>query len=148
MIPKARKGALAWLVLTRGASPRRLSVAGPDRGGVLPARAGGAAGRRRAAWRGGGSGLRAGAGWMGLGAAAAARQYGCEVTVVEPERGALHRSLGPEVGEVFAALHRSHGVTLRFVDGLSAATGPKGKVTGAVTPSADDLPPHILLSSI
>ena len=50
----------------------------------------------------------------GLETAAAARRYGCAVTVVEPEPGALMRVLGPELGEVFAGLHRSHGVKFRF----------------------------------
>ena len=39
------------------------------------------------------------------------------------------RSIGPELGEVFARLHRSHGVTLRFGEGIAelrgdAASGP------------------------
>ena len=37
----------------------------------------------------------AGSGWIGLETAAAARQYGCDVTIVEPEPGALYRSDRP-----------------------------------------------------
>lgn len=63
-----------------------------------------------------------GAGWIGLEVAAAARQAGCEVTVVEPERAPLHRALGPELGEVFARLHRRHGVTLRLGTAVAEVT--------------------------
>ncbi|NRQ38730.1 FAD-dependent oxidoreductase [Nonomuraea sp. NN258] len=67
----------------------------------------------------GGSVIVVGASWIGLETAAAARAAGCEVTVVEPGPTALHLSLGPELGEVFARLHRKHGVDLRF--GTTAA---------------------------
>src|SRR6202020_3483349 len=56
----------------------------------------------------------AGAGWIGLETTAAARSYGCPVTVLEPQPGALHDQLGPELGEVFTALHRAHDVDFRF----------------------------------
>jgi 3-phenylpropionate/trans-cinnamate dioxygenase ferredoxin reductase component len=56
----------------------------------------------------------AGAGWIGLEVAAAARTAGCEVTVVDPQPGPLQSVLGPEVGEVFTRLHESHGVRFRF----------------------------------
>jgi 3-phenylpropionate/trans-cinnamate dioxygenase ferredoxin reductase subunit len=90
----------------------------------------------------------AGSGWIGLETAAAAREYGCEVTVVEPEGTALHRSLGPELGEVFADLHRSHGVTFRFGEGLSEMTGSSGKLTGAVTSSGEELAADTVIIAI
>lgn len=55
-----------------------------------------------------------GAGWIGMEVAAAARQAGVAVTVLEAARLPLLRVLGPEVAEVFATLHREHGVDLRF----------------------------------
>ena len=64
-----------------------------------------------------------GAGWIGLETAAAAREYGCEVTVVEPEPGALHRRVGPELGEMFADLHREHGVMFRFGESVTELRG-------------------------
>ncbi|MBB5778633.1 NAD(P)/FAD-dependent oxidoreductase [Nonomuraea jabiensis] len=60
-----------------------------------------------------------GASWIGLETAAAARAAGCEVTVVEPEPTALNRPLGNELGDLFARLHLSKGVDLRF--GTAAA---------------------------
>jgi 3-phenylpropionate/trans-cinnamate dioxygenase ferredoxin reductase subunit len=55
-----------------------------------------------------------GAGWIGLEATANARQAGVEVTVLESASLPLLGAIGPEVAEVFADLHRSHGVDLRF----------------------------------
>jgi NADPH-dependent 2,4-dienoyl-CoA reductase/sulfur reductase-like enzyme len=54
-----------------------------------------------------------GGGWIGLEVASAARTAGSEVTVVEAADKPLLRVLGPEVAEVFAGLHREHGVDLR-----------------------------------
>ncbi|MEU8196499.1 FAD-dependent oxidoreductase [Microbispora amethystogenes] len=55
-----------------------------------------------------------GAGWIGLEVAAAARQAGVAVTVLEAAPLPLLRVLGPEAAQVFAALHRDHGVDLRL----------------------------------
>ncbi|MFD5213592.1 NAD(P)/FAD-dependent oxidoreductase [Microbacterium sp. NPDC058345] len=55
-----------------------------------------------------------GAGWIGLEVAAAARQAGADVTVFEVAELPLVRVLGPEIGGVFADLHRHHGVDLRL----------------------------------
>jgi NADPH-dependent 2,4-dienoyl-CoA reductase/sulfur reductase-like enzyme len=55
-----------------------------------------------------------GAGWIGLEAAAAARAAQVEVTIVESAELPLLAALGPEMGAVFADLHRDHGVDLRL----------------------------------
>jgi NADPH-dependent 2,4-dienoyl-CoA reductase/sulfur reductase-like enzyme len=102
------------LLLTTGASPRRLSFPGSDREGVLYLRTVADSERLREAFQGGPRVVVAGAGWIGLETTAAARSYGCPVTVLEPQPGALHEQLGPELGSVFADLHRSHGVEFRF----------------------------------
>jgi NADPH-dependent 2,4-dienoyl-CoA reductase/sulfur reductase-like enzyme len=136
------------LLITTGASPRRLNVPGADLDGVLYLRTVGDSERLGAALRGGGNVVIAGAGWIGLETAAAAREYGCEVTVVEPEPTALHRSLGPELGEVFAGLHRSHGVTFRFGEAVRDVTGSGGKVTGVVMTSGEGLPADTVIIAI
>jgi NADPH-dependent 2,4-dienoyl-CoA reductase/sulfur reductase-like enzyme len=61
-----------------------------------------------------------GAGWIGLEVAAAARQAGGTVTVVERAPLPLGRVLGPEIAPTIAALHRDHGVDLRLGTGLSS----------------------------
>jgi 3-phenylpropionate/trans-cinnamate dioxygenase ferredoxin reductase subunit len=54
-----------------------------------------------------------GGGWIGLEVAAAARQAGTEVTVLEAAVQPLLAQIGPELAEDLAALHRDHGVDLR-----------------------------------
>jgi NADPH-dependent 2,4-dienoyl-CoA reductase/sulfur reductase-like enzyme len=136
------------LLITTGASPRGLNIPGADLGGVLYLRTAADSERLQAALRGGGQVVIAGAGWIGLETAAAAREYGCEVTIVEPEAGPLQRSVGPELGEVFAKLHRSHGVTFRFGEGLSELTGSGGAVTAAVTSADAELPAGVAIVAI
>ena len=64
-----------------------------------------------------------GAGWIGCEVAAAARTLGVEVTMVDPLPLPLVRVLGPEVGSVFADLHRDHGVDLRLGVGVDDVNG-------------------------
>jgi NADPH-dependent 2,4-dienoyl-CoA reductase/sulfur reductase-like enzyme len=136
------------LLIATGASPRRLKVPGADLDGVLYLRSVEDSERLRAAFQPGRRVVIAGAGWIGLETAAAARQYGCEVTVVEPEPGALYRSVGPELGEVFADLHRGQGVTFRFGEGVSELVGSGGKVSGVVTSAGTEVPAELVVVGI
>ncbi|MGY1899562.1 NAD(P)/FAD-dependent oxidoreductase [Nocardia gipuzkoensis] len=63
-----------------------------------------------------------GAGWIGLEVAAAARAAGVEVTIVERGDLPLRAVLGPEMGQVFADLHRANGVDFRFEAQVEAIT--------------------------
>ena len=138
------------LLLATGASPRRLNIPGAGREGVLYLRTVGDSERLAAAFRGGGRVVTVGAGWIGLEATAAAREAGCEVTVVEPEPTALYRALGPELGEVFADLHREHGVQFRFGESVSELRGPgtDGPVGEVITSTGDALPADIVVVGI
>lgn len=71
-----------------------------------------------------------GAGWIGLEVGASARQRGVDVTIVEAAELPLLGSLGPEMGTVFADLHREHGVTLIFGAKVDEITAEDGKATG------------------
>jgi NADPH-dependent 2,4-dienoyl-CoA reductase/sulfur reductase-like enzyme len=136
------------LLLATGAAPRRLSVPGADLDGVVYLRRVGDSERLAAALRGGGRVVIAGAGWIGLEVAAAAREYGCDVTVVEPESGALHRQIGPELGGMFADLHREHGVVFRFSEALTEVRGSGGRAVGAVTSSGASLDADLVVVGI
>ncbi len=136
------------LLITTGSSPRRLRVPGADLDGVLYLRTRPDSDRLRASLAAGGRVVIAGSGWIGLETAAAAREYGCDVTIVEPEPGALLRSIGPELGEVFADLHRSHGVEFRFGEGLAELRGSGGRVTSAVTSADAELPADLVIIGI
>jgi NADPH-dependent 2,4-dienoyl-CoA reductase/sulfur reductase-like enzyme len=128
------------LLLATGAAPRRLNAPGADLDGVLYLRRVGDSERLQAALRGGGRVVTVGGGWIGLEVTAAAREAGCEVTVVEPEPEPLHRQLGPELGAVFAGLHKEHGVVFRTRESVTAFQGSGGKVSAAVTSSGAVLP--------
>src|ERR1700730_8469213 len=54
-----------------------------------------------------------GAGFIGAEVAASARQLGKEVLMIETAPVPLSRTLGPEVGEIYATIHRSKGVDVR-----------------------------------
>jgi 3-phenylpropionate/trans-cinnamate dioxygenase ferredoxin reductase subunit len=54
-----------------------------------------------------------GGGWIGLEVAAAAREAGADVVVLEMAAQPLLGVLGAEVAQIFADLHRKHGVDLR-----------------------------------
>jgi NADPH-dependent 2,4-dienoyl-CoA reductase/sulfur reductase-like enzyme len=130
-------GALSYdkLAITTGASSRKLAVPGADLGGVYYLRTLGESEALRAAFTQEARVVIVGAGWIGLEAAAAARQAGSSVTVIGREPGALYAALGPELGEKFAELHRAHGVRFRF--GESPAAFRPAEVHGKL-PAAGD----------
>jgi 3-phenylpropionate/trans-cinnamate dioxygenase ferredoxin reductase subunit len=54
-----------------------------------------------------------GAGFIGAEVAASAKQIGKDVLMIEAAPVPLSRALSPEVGEIYATIHRSRGVDLR-----------------------------------
>ncbi|MFD4904317.1 NAD(P)/FAD-dependent oxidoreductase [Kitasatospora purpeofusca] len=120
----------AKLLLTTGSVPRRLPVPGGDLGGVHYLRRVEDSERIRKEFRPGARIVVIGAGWIGLETTAAARTSGAEVTVLEAAELPLLRVLGREVAQVFADLHRAHGVDLRFGVKVAELTGADGRVTG------------------
>ncbi|HEY4569216.1 MAG TPA: FAD/NAD(P)-binding oxidoreductase [Kribbella sp.] len=88
-----------------------------------------------------------GAGWIGLEAASAARERGCEVTVVEPQSTALASVLGQEVGELFAEFHRQHGVQFRFSTGVEGFEGTD-KVTGVKVAGGEVIPADLVVVGV
>jgi NADPH-dependent 2,4-dienoyl-CoA reductase/sulfur reductase-like enzyme len=80
-----------------------------------------------------------GAGWIGSEVAASARQKGLEVTLIEQASTPLEGVLGRELGEIYAAIHRDHGVEL--LTGVPVASVEAGRVTlaGGRTVECDHL---------
>ncbi|MFE1343786.1 NAD(P)/FAD-dependent oxidoreductase [Streptomyces sp. NPDC058757] len=115
------------LLLATGSEPRRLDIPGTGLAGVHHLRRLSHSERLRdelkALGRDNGHLVIAGAGWIGLEVAAAARTYGAEVTVVEADPTPLHRVLGPELGQLFADLHTEHGVRFHFGARITEITG-------------------------
>ncbi|WP_327690626.1 FAD-dependent oxidoreductase [Streptomyces sp. NBC_00461] len=118
------------LLLTTGSSPRRLPVPGADLERVLYLRRVEDSDRIKEAFQSASRAVVIGAGWIGLEATAAARIAGVEVTVLEMAELPLLRVLGREVAQVFADLHRDHGVDLRFGVQVVEITGNGGAADG------------------
>lgn len=64
-----------------------------------------------------------GAGFIGAEVAATARTRGLDVTMIEALDAPLIRVLGPEMGQVCAAVHRDHGIDLRTGVGVEGLDG-------------------------
>jgi 3-phenylpropionate/trans-cinnamate dioxygenase ferredoxin reductase subunit len=120
----------AKLLLTTGSSPRRLTVPGADADGVHYLRRVGDSDQIRTVFQTASRVAVIGAGWIGLEATAAARAAGAEVTVMEAAELPLLRVLGPEVAQVFADLHRQHGVDLRFGVQVEEISVTGGRASG------------------
>jgi 3-phenylpropionate/trans-cinnamate dioxygenase ferredoxin reductase subunit len=124
--------AYAKLLLTTGASARTLSLPGSDLQGVLYLRTARDSDRIKETFETASRVAIIGAGWIGLETAAAAREAGVEVTVLESAELPLLRVLGPEVAQVFADLHREKGVDLRLGVQVDELTGSEGAVDGVL----------------
>ncbi|MFD4968658.1 NAD(P)/FAD-dependent oxidoreductase [Streptomyces sp. NPDC058424] len=140
------------LLLATGAEPRRLDIPGTDLAGVHHLRRLAHAERLKHVLthlgRDNGHLVIAGAGWIGLEVAAAAREYGAEVTVVEPAATPLHGALGPELGQLFADLHRQHGVRFHFGARLTEIVGQDGMVLAVRTDDGEEHLCHDVLAAI
>jgi 3-phenylpropionate/trans-cinnamate dioxygenase ferredoxin reductase subunit len=118
------------LLLATGSQPRRPPIPGAEADGVQYLRTVDDADALNSVLAEGSSLAVIGAGWIGLEIAAGARDRGVTVTVVEMAELPLMGALGREVGEVFAALHREHGVDLRLNTTVQEITTADGKATG------------------
>ena len=111
------------LLLATGAEPRRLSLPGSDLAGIHYLRDLADADALARRLEEGGRLVVIGGGWIGAEVAASARQKGLDVTIVEQTAVPLERVLGREVGEIYAQVHRDHGVELATGAALEAFEG-------------------------
>lgn len=121
------------LLLATGSEPRRLELPGSDADNVYYLRNVGDADKIKQAIESGGPLVIIGGGWIGLEVAAAAREHDVEVTVIERDPLPLLAVLGSEVAEIFAQLHREHGVELLTDASLSGFETVDGKVVAVTT---------------
>jgi 3-phenylpropionate/trans-cinnamate dioxygenase ferredoxin reductase component len=120
------------LLLTTGSTPRRLNVPGADLDGVHYLRSVDDSERIKAGFDQAHRVAIIGAGWIGLETAAAARNAGVDVTLLERSELPLLHVLGPETAPIFADLHHDHGVDLRSQVAVAELSGRNGAVTGVI----------------
>ncbi|MDT5012632.1 MAG: 3-phenylpropionate/trans-cinnamate dioxygenase ferredoxin reductase component [Mycobacterium sp.] len=136
------------LLLATGSRPRRPRIPGADAAGVHYLRTYDDAADLKSALRGGSSLAVVGAGWIGLEVAAGARGNDVDVTVVETARLPLLAALGAEAAEVFADLHRAHGVDLRLESNVAEITTESGAATGLRLADGSTLPADAVLVAV
>lgn len=105
------------LILATGASPRRLDIEGDHLSLIGALRTVEDARVIRSLFEQQKKVVIVGAGWLGTEVAAAARGYGCEVTIVSRSEVPMQRVLGDHFGTYLRDLHQSHGV--QFVAGAT-----------------------------
>jgi len=80
-----------------------------------------------------------GGGYIGLEAAAVARQRGLEVTLIEAAPRILQRVAAIETADYMRDLHGARGVHIRESCGLKRLLGSDGRVTGALTADGQEI---------
>ena len=125
------------LLIATGASPRHLAAADESGAPVAYLRTREDSDRLRSMLTPGHRIAILGGGFLGLEVAAAARSAGADVTVLEALDLPLLRVLGPEIGAVFADLHREHGVDLRLGAKVTGFDGDGRRARLTVDGSAD-----------
>jgi NADPH-dependent 2,4-dienoyl-CoA reductase/sulfur reductase-like enzyme len=136
------------LVLATGSEPRRLPLPGADAANVYTLRTREDSETLRDTF---GSDRRLviiGAGWIGLEVAAAAREAGTSVTILEAAELPLLAVLGSEMAAVFADLHREHDVDLRFGVQVRAIKTSGNAATGVQLADGDEVPVDAILVGI
>ncbi len=117
------------LVLGLGGTPRRLPDM-PSAENVRTLRSLHDSHELRDALRRSNQVLSIGAGFIGAEVAASARQLGKDVLLVESAPVPLQRAIGHDVGQVYAGIHRSHGVDVRTGTTVKDWHSSAGQVVG------------------
>ncbi|MGO4192566.1 NAD(P)/FAD-dependent oxidoreductase [Arthrobacter sp. YAF17] len=136
------------LVLATGAANRTLDIPGSQLGGIHGLRTLSDARTIHASLNRATSVVVIGAGFIGMEFAAAARQRGLDVTVLEFADRPMARALTPTMSNYFAQAHQRNGVTMRFGEGIAAFAGRDGQVSGAVSTSGQTYPADLVLVGI
>jgi len=137
------------LLLCTGSSARRLPAAlGGELDGVFTLRGIDDIDRQASRFQAGRRLLIVGGGYIGLEAAAVARQLGLEVTLLEMAERILQRVAAAETSAYFRALHQGHGVDLRESARLARLLGEDGRVRGAELESGEFIAADLVLVGI
>ncbi|MFC1472239.1 NAD(P)/FAD-dependent oxidoreductase [Rhodococcus qingshengii] len=136
------------LALATGSRSRRLDIPGSDAEGVHYVRTVDQAAALLRTLAADKKLVVVGAGWIGLEIAASARGFDVEVTVLEHAGLPLESTLGPEMGEVFAALHRQNGVDLRTGTDVTAISVDGAHASGVTLSDGTVIPADAVLIAV
>ncbi|PCK24968.1 MULTISPECIES: NAD(P)/FAD-dependent oxidoreductase [Rhodococcus] len=136
------------LALATGSRSRRLDIPGSDAEGVHYVRTVDQAAALLRTLAADKKLVVIGAGWIGLEIAASARGFDVDVTVLEHAGLPLESTLGPEMGEVFAALHRQNGVDLRTGTDVTAIAVDGGHASGVTLIDGTVIPADAVLIAV
>lgn len=136
------------LLLATGSRVRALDVPGSDAHGVRYLRTMDESEALLDGLRAGGNVVVIGAGWIGLEVAAAAREYGCTVNVIEVAPLPLFHVLGQEVAAVFRDLHEAHGVQFHFEAEVREFGAIGGQVSNVVLEDNTEIPADLVLVGV
>ncbi len=135
------------LVIATGARARRLPFGGGLQGVHMLRDLADANALRAALAQGSPRVVVVGGGFIGMEAAASARELGLEVTVVEPLEQPLLRGLGPVLGEYVRRRHEGHGVSIRCGVGVSGFEG-EGRVGGVTLADGSRIAADVVIVGI
>ena len=135
------------LILATGSRPRALPISGAGLGNVFELRSLADVKRLAGAAKPGKRLVIVGAGYIGLEAAAVARQMGLEVTVLEMANRVLERVTNPTMSEFYEAEHTRQGVDIRCGVRLEKLEG-EGDVTGAKLSAGEVIQADLVLIGI
>ncbi len=113
------------VLIATGVRNRRFRLPGMELEGIYDLRTVADADLIRVESRSGRRAVLVGMGFIGSEVAASLRHYGVEVTVIESFKTPLCRVLGEQVGRVFEAIHREHGVQMFFEETVTAFEGKR-----------------------
>lgn len=136
------------LVLATGSAARRLPIEGADADGIHYLRTVEESDAIRRVFGPERNLVIIGGGWIGLEAAAAAREAGTTVTILERGRLPLLKVLGEQVAQVFADLHTAHGVDLRTEAKIEAIQTAEGRATGVRLADGEVIPADAVVIGI
>ena len=135
------------LLLSTGASPRRLDVPGADLDSVHYLRTLADTERLKTAAAKATAVVVIGAGWIGAEVTASLRHLGLPVTMLDVASVPLERVLGAEVGAIYHALHSDHGVTLLMGSGVTSLHG-SGHIEEVRTTDGRSIPADLVVVGI
>ncbi|GAA4866889.1 NAD(P)/FAD-dependent oxidoreductase [Saccharopolyspora cebuensis] len=136
------------LVLATGSANRTLRVAGADLDGIHHLRTLDEARAVRADLERARSAVVIGAGFIGLEFAAAARERGLDVTVLEAADRPMARVLSAPLSDFVATAHRRTGVDLRVGAGVESFEGRAGRVAAVLGASGGRYPADLVLVGV